>query len=158
MDSRLRAAQRGELPVDNSIVREALGSDRLAGGLPRAGFVDRSAIAREGVPRVVYSLQAAAHECGVSSSFVSTSAAGTWSRTTLARRCSSLRTISGTGCGAYRSSESDTGGFPRRYPSTRPIILASDLVKWLESLPTEAPGFRWHPPPLDAVADATPRT
>lgn len=33
----------------------------------------------------------------------------------------------------------DRGDLPRRYPSTRPIILASDLDKWLESLPTQAP-------------------
>lgn len=32
-----------------------------------------------------------------------------------------------------------SGDLPRRYPSTRPIILESDLDKWLESLPTEAP-------------------
>lgn len=33
----------------------------------------------------------------------------------------------------------DRGELPKRYPSNRPIILASDLDKWLESLPTEAP-------------------
>lgn len=31
------------------------------------------------------------------------------------------------------------GDLPQRYPSTRPVILASDLDNWLESLPTEAP-------------------
>lgn len=36
----------------------------------------------------------------------------------------------------------DRGDLPKRYPSSRPIILASDLDKWLESLPTEAPGKR----------------
>lgn len=33
----------------------------------------------------------------------------------------------------------DKGELPKRYPSGRPIILASDLDAWLESLPTEAP-------------------
>lgn len=33
----------------------------------------------------------------------------------------------------------DRGDLPRRYPSTRPVILASDLDKWLESLPTDPP-------------------
>jgi hypothetical protein len=33
----------------------------------------------------------------------------------------------------------ERGDLPRRYPSTRPVILASDLDKWLESLPTESP-------------------
>ena len=32
-----------------------------------------------------------------------------------------------------------SGDLPQRYPSTRPVILASDLDNWLESLPTEAP-------------------
>jgi hypothetical protein len=33
----------------------------------------------------------------------------------------------------------DRGDLPKRYPSSRPIILESDLLAWLESLPTEAP-------------------
>jgi hypothetical protein len=33
----------------------------------------------------------------------------------------------------------DRGDLPKRYPSSRPVILASDLDKWLESLPTESP-------------------
>lgn len=33
----------------------------------------------------------------------------------------------------------DRGDLPKRYPSGRPIVLATDLEKWLESLPTEAP-------------------
>lgn len=33
----------------------------------------------------------------------------------------------------------DRGDLPKRYPSGRPIILASDLDAWLESLPTEPP-------------------
>jgi excisionase family DNA binding protein len=33
----------------------------------------------------------------------------------------------------------DRGDLPKRYPSSRPIILESDLDKWLESLPTERP-------------------
>lgn len=33
----------------------------------------------------------------------------------------------------------ERGDLPKRYPSGRPIVLATDLEKWLESLPTEAP-------------------
>jgi hypothetical protein len=33
----------------------------------------------------------------------------------------------------------DRGDLPKRFPSTRPVVLASDLDKWLESLPTEPP-------------------
>lgn len=36
----------------------------------------------------------------------------------------------------------DRGDLPRRYPSNRPIILASDLEKWLLFLPTEPPRQR----------------
>lgn len=34
----------------------------------------------------------------------------------------------------------DKGDLPRRYPSARPVILATDLQEWLESLPHERPG------------------
>jgi hypothetical protein len=34
------------------------------------------------------------------------------------------------------------GDLPQRYPSTRPVILASDLDNWLQSLPSDPPTRR----------------
>ena len=33
----------------------------------------------------------------------------------------------------------ERGDIPRRYPSTRPVVLASDLLAWLEALPHVSP-------------------
>lgn len=66
LDARLRADQRDEFPDSVSPGLDA-GSPV---GRNSVAHVDRGAIARRGAPRVVYSLQAAADECGVSTQFL----------------------------------------------------------------------------------------